>query len=89
VGKTENVRFEVAELKRTFRFSEGVSGVSLSALILLEMHNSLLSKILTLEEFGRYTLASLIASGLYVTPQSFQHDIRGCRPSSLKDKLLN
>jgi O-antigen/teichoic acid export membrane protein len=66
LGPAENVRFDVAELERTWRFSAGVSGVSLSALILLEMDNVLLSKILPLEDFGRYTLASLLAGGLYV-----------------------
>jgi O-antigen/teichoic acid export membrane protein len=66
LGRTEKVRFDVAELKRTWRFSAGVSGIALSSLLLLQMDKILLSKILTLEDFGRYMLASLIASGLYL-----------------------
>jgi O-antigen/teichoic acid export membrane protein len=53
-------------LKRIWRFSAGVSGIALSALVLMQMDKVLLSRILPLEDFGRYMLASLIASGLYV-----------------------
>lgn len=66
VGRTETVRFDMVELKRTWRFSAGVSGITLSALILMQTDKVLLSRILPLEDFGRYMLASLIASGLYV-----------------------
>jgi O-antigen/teichoic acid export membrane protein len=54
------------ELKRVWRLSAGVSGIALSSLMLLQLDKILLSRILTLEDFGRYMLASLIASGLYV-----------------------
>lgn len=66
VGKSVAARFDVAELKRIWRFSAGVSGVAISALVLMQLDKVLLSKILSLEDFGRYTLAVLAASGLYV-----------------------
>ena len=66
LGRAANVRFDLAELKRTWRFSAGVSGIALSALVLMQTDKVLVSRILTLEDFGRYMLASLIASGLYV-----------------------
>lgn len=66
LGRTADVRFDPAELKRTWRFSAGVTGITLSALVLMQLDKVLLSRILPLEDFGRYMLASLVASGLYV-----------------------
>jgi O-antigen/teichoic acid export membrane protein len=66
LGGTAKVRFDLVELKRTWRFSAGVTGIALSSLVLMQMDKVLLSRILTLEDFGRYMLATLMASGLYV-----------------------
>ena len=66
VGRTTGARFDVAGLKRIWRFSAGMSGVAVSGLILMQLDKVLLSRMLSLGDFGRYTLAALVASGLYV-----------------------
>jgi O-antigen/teichoic acid export membrane protein len=66
VGKAKNVRFDIDELRRIWRFSAGMSGVAVSALILMQLDKVLLSRILNLEDFGRYALAGVVASGLYI-----------------------
>ena len=66
VGRLKNLRFDVRELKNIWRFSVGMSGVAVSGIILMQLDKVLLSKILSLEDFGRYALAGVVASGLYV-----------------------
>ncbi len=59
-------KFDLVALKRIWRFSAGMSGVAVSGIVLMQLDKVILSKMLSLEDFGRYSLASLIASGLYV-----------------------
>jgi O-antigen/teichoic acid export membrane protein len=66
LGGGQGLRFDVDELKRVWRFSVGMSGIGLSALALTQLDKVLLSKILSLEEFGHYMLATFVASALYV-----------------------
>lgn len=66
VGRSAGTRFDVDGLKRIFRFSAGMSGVAVSGLILMQLDKVLLSRIVSLADFGRYALAALVASGLYV-----------------------
>lgn len=66
VGRPSILRFNVGELKRIWRFSAGMSGVAVSAVILMQLDKIILSGILNLEEFGSYSLAALLASSLYV-----------------------
>lgn len=58
--------FDAGELKRIWRFSAGMSGVALLGIIFTQMDKVLLSRILGLEEFGRYMLATLVTGGLYI-----------------------
>ena len=57
--------------RNVWRFAAGMSGITLSAIILTQMDKVILSKLLSLEMFGYYTLAG-VASGaipfLLVTP---------------------
>lgn len=66
VGRLEDVRFDFDELKRVWRFSVGMSGVAFTALVLMQFDKILLSKMLSLEDFGRYALAGVVTSGLYL-----------------------
>lgn len=66
IGRLRDIRFDVNKLKSIWRFSAGMSGVAVSAIILMQLDKVLLSKILSLEDFGRYALAGVVASGLYV-----------------------
>jgi O-antigen/teichoic acid export membrane protein len=51
-------------LKNIWRFAAGMSGISVTAIILTQMDKVVLSKMLTLEQFGYYVLASVVAGGL-------------------------
>lgn len=55
---------------RIWRFSAGMSVVALSGILFAQMDKVILSKLLRLEEFGHYMLATVVVSGLYalVTP---------------------
>lgn len=66
IGRLKEARFDVDDLKRIWRFSAGVSGISLSALVFTQLDKVILSRMLGLEEFGRYMLATVVVSGLYV-----------------------
>jgi O-antigen/teichoic acid export membrane protein len=58
-------RFDVAVLRRVRRFAAGMTGIALTSVVLMQMDKVILSKILRLELFGYYTLAGVVASGLY------------------------
>lgn len=66
VGRSAKVRFDGGELKRIWRFSAGVSGIAILAVLLMQLDKVLLSKMLSLEDFGRYMLAVLVANALLV-----------------------
>lgn len=59
-------RFEFRLLRNVWRFAAGMTGISISGLVLTQMDKVVLSKILFLESFGYYTLAGVVCSGLYV-----------------------
>ena len=59
-------RFALEDLKRIWRFSAGMSGVAVTGVILMQLDKVLLSKLLSLEEFGHYVLAGVVANSLYV-----------------------
>jgi O-antigen/teichoic acid export membrane protein len=56
---------DVNILKEIWRFAAGVGGTSALALILTQLDKIILSRLLTLEMFGYYTLAGTVAMGLY------------------------
>lgn len=66
IGKPCENRFDIDEIKRIWRFSVGMSSVAVLALILTQLDKVILSRILTLEDFGRYTLAGVVASALFL-----------------------
>jgi len=66
IGRLKWLRFDVDELKRIWHFSVGMSGVALSATVLTQLDKVILSKMLGLDEFGHYMLATVVVSGLYV-----------------------
>lgn len=48
-----------------WRFAAGLSGITIMAVILTQMDKIILSKLVTLEKFAYYTLASAVAMSLY------------------------
>jgi len=49
-------------LRNIWRFAAGISGITLSAIILTQLDKVILSKLLSLEMFGYYTLAGVASS---------------------------
>lgn len=66
IGKDITHCFDIDKLKHVWRFTAGMSGISLTALVFTQLDKVLLSKILGLEDFGHYMLATVVVSGLYV-----------------------
>jgi O-antigen/teichoic acid export membrane protein len=58
--------FRFSILKDVHRFALGVTGISVAGLALTQVDKLVLSKLLTLEAFGYYSLAWTIASSLYL-----------------------
>jgi O-antigen/teichoic acid export membrane protein len=56
--------FKLQLLKSIWRFAAGISGITVVVTILTLLDKVILSKILTLEAFGYYTLAAAVASNL-------------------------
>lgn len=61
----ESVRFDRQLLLKIWRFAAGITGITLLALILTQLDKIILSRMLSLEIFGYYTLAQVVASILY------------------------
>ncbi len=58
-------KFQFAALKKVSKFSAGMTGISLTVLILHNLDKVFLSRFLPLETFGHYAFASSLANGLY------------------------
>lgn len=66
IGRSEGNRFDPAELRRIWRFTAGMSAIGLTGLVFSQLDKVILSKILSLEDFGHYVLATVVVSGLYI-----------------------
>jgi O-antigen/teichoic acid export membrane protein len=66
IGRSGQIKFDVDKLKSVWRFTAGMSGIGLTALVFTQMDKVMLSKMLGLGEFGHYMLATVVVSGLYV-----------------------
>jgi len=57
--------FKPRLLHEVWRFAAGMTGISVMAVILTQLDKVILSKVLSLEAFGYYSLAGRVAAGLY------------------------
>lgn len=60
----ERARFRISIWHSVWRFAAGMSGISATVLVLTQLDRIILSKMLSLEFFGYYTLAWTVANGL-------------------------
>jgi O-antigen/teichoic acid export membrane protein len=58
-------RFELNLLREVWRFAAGMTGISVMAVVLTQLDKIILSKVLSLEAFGYYSLAWRVALGIY------------------------
>lgn len=66
IGKPSHLNFDITKLKQVWRFSLGMSGIGLTSLVFTQLDKIVLSKMLGLEEFAHYMLATMLVSGLYL-----------------------
>jgi len=66
IGKAKQISFDIEKLKSVWRFTAGMSGVAILSVVLMQLDKVLLSKLLSLEDYGRYMLALTLANGLLV-----------------------
>jgi O-antigen/teichoic acid export membrane protein len=71
VGREKSLPFDWRSLQRVWRFSAGMSVVALSGIIFAQLDKVILSKLLGLEEFGQYMLATVVVSALYAFSAPF------------------
>jgi O-antigen/teichoic acid export membrane protein len=57
--------FQIHLIHRVWRFAVGMSAITILATILMQLDKIILSRMLTLEAFGYYTLAGMVAMSLY------------------------
>lgn len=66
IGDSKANRFDVDYIRRVLRFSLGAGAISISGLVLTQLDKIILSKMVGLESFGKYMLATMVASSLYI-----------------------
>ena len=62
-GSGHTARFDPGITRNIWRFAAGMSGITITALILTQLDKVILSKMLTLKTFGYYVLAGLVGNG--------------------------
>ena len=70
-GSGHPARFDPAITRNIWRFAAGMSGITITALVLTQLDKVILSNMLTLTTFGYYVLAGMVGnglSGLLITP---------------------
>ena len=65
LGGADHARFDVGALRSVWRFAAGMSGVAVVSVLTSQIDKAVLSKLISLESFGYYMLAILVASALY------------------------
>jgi O-antigen/teichoic acid export membrane protein len=70
LGGRHRAQFRIADILRIWRFSAGLGAVAVSGIVIMQADKIVLRKIAPLDVYGRYALATLLASGIYlmVTP---------------------
>lgn len=63
---TTSPRFRTGILVDTWKFAAGVSGVTVLGILLAQMDKLVLSAVLSLQDFGYYSLATMVATGLAI-----------------------
>ena len=58
-------RLRLDLLRQIWRFAAGISGITLVTILLTQLDKIILSRLLPLEQFGYYSLAGVVANGLY------------------------
>jgi O-antigen/teichoic acid export membrane protein len=72
-GSERRPQFQLPLLRSIWRFAAGMSAISVVSLLLMQLDKVVLSRLLSLELFGYYALATVVASGVnYISYPIFQ-----------------
>ncbi len=63
-GSGHAARFDPGITRNIWRFAAGMSGITITALMLTQLDKVILSRMLTLKTFGYYILAGMVGNGL-------------------------
>ena len=63
--KSAHYGFDIKQIRRTWRLSTSLGVIGLIGLIFMQMDKLILSRMLPLQAYAQYMLATLLASGLY------------------------
>lgn len=66
IGRISSMKFDLNEFKRIWRFSAGMGAISIVGLVLTQLDKVMLSKMVSLAEFGHYALATVAVSSLAI-----------------------
>ena len=66
IGRTIVAGFSWPAVRTVARFSLGMTGVSLLGVVLSQMDRAILSRLLSLDDFGAYVIAATVSGTLYV-----------------------
>lgn len=66
LGGRQGAAAGLASLRRVWRFSAATGLIAVSGVVLTQVDKALLSRLLALEDFGRYMLAAVVAGSLYL-----------------------
>src|SRR5882672_8581219 len=62
----EGIRRDRSQLKRIWRFSAGITAITIAGMVLGQLDKLVLSKMLSLAEYGQYMIAFALAGTLYL-----------------------
>lgn len=66
IGRSKKGDFNFLKIQKIWRFTAGVSVISLMGVVFTQLDKLLLSKLISLEDFSHYILASLVSGALYL-----------------------
>lgn len=85
-------KFSSNAIKQIWHFSGGMMWISFLALLLTQVDKVILSKLITLEEYGHYTLATVLAGGIVLIgvpiTQAIYPRLVECVAQNKQDKLI-
>ncbi|MDF2181396.1 oligosaccharide flippase family protein [Neptuniibacter sp. CAU 1671] len=64
-------KLKMSFIKSSLVFAGGMTGISISSIVITQMDKVILSKVLSLEAFGVYVISATLATGLYVIVSPF------------------
>lgn len=72
---SQRARIDVGELRKVWAFSAGMTGITIAGITLSQLDKLLLSRLISLAEFGNYMIATLVASMLVLVARPMFHTI--------------